>query len=85
MNKKTGISLRIEEEKINKLDRLAKLTKRDRSFHINEAIENYLEVQDWQIDHINEALKQADNNEFASNDDILKVFGRWKFDGLKLH
>ena len=76
MNKKTGISLRIEEEKIDKLDKLAKLTKRDRSFHINEAIENYLEVQDWQIDRIKEALKHADNNDFASSDEILKVFSR---------
>lgn len=76
MNKKTGISLRIEEEKIDKLDKLAKLTKRDRSFHITEAIENYLEVQEWQINHIQEALKQADNNEFVSNDEVLEVFSR---------
>lgn len=76
MNKKTGISLRLEEEKIDKLDKLAKLTKRDRSFHINEAIENYLEVQEWQINHIKEALKQADNNEFVSDDEISKVFSR---------
>lgn len=76
MNKKTGISLRIEDEKIDKLDKLAKLTKRDRSFHINEAIENYLEVQDWQIDRIKEALRQADNNEFASNGEILKAFSK---------
>ena len=76
MTKKTGISLRIEEDKIEKLDALAKATQRDRSFHINEAIENYLEIQKWQIDHIKKAIRQADNDEFASEKDIQKILRR---------
>ena len=76
MTKKTGISLRIEEDKIDELDALAKATQRDRSFHINEAIGNYLEIQKWQIDHIKKAIHQADNDEFASEKGIEKILKR---------
>jgi len=76
MSKKSGISLRIDDEKIEKLDHLSKITKRDRSFHINEAIENYLEVQEWQLRHIKDAIAEANNDEFASHKDLQKVLGR---------
>ena len=76
MSKKSGISLRIEDKKIEKLDQLSKITKRDRSFHINEAIEKYLEVQEWQLRHIKDALIEADHGEFASHKELQKVLGR---------
>lgn len=78
MGKKLGISLRIEEDKIEKLDQLAEVTQRDRSFLINEAIENYLEVQKWQVDHIKAALQQADDGDFASRADIESVLKKWQ-------
>lgn len=78
MGKKQGISLRIEESKIAELDQLADSTQRDRSFLINEAIENYLEVQKWQIDHIKAALKQADAGEFATDADVSKALKKWR-------
>ncbi len=78
MGKKLGISLRIEESKVEELDHLAEVTQRDRSFLINEAIENYLEVQKWQIDHIKAAMAQADAGSFASDEDISKVLKKWQ-------
>lgn len=78
MGKKLGISLRIEEDKIEELDQLAQVTQRDRSFLINEAIENYLEVQKWQVEHIKAALQQASDGEFASPDDVESVFKKWQ-------
>lgn len=60
--------------KKRKIDKFEILVKSNFSFYKNEEIENYLEVQEWQISHIKEALNQADNNEFASDNEILKVF-----------
>ena len=59
INKKT-VSFRREAEKIAALDKLAKLQTRDRTFLINEALDAYLEVQRWQIEHIKEGVRQAD-------------------------
>ena len=76
MSKKLGVSLRLEEEKVEQLDSLASATHRDRSFLITEAIDNYLEVQKWQINHIKAAIKQADDQDFASADDIKRVLSK---------
>ena len=62
---KHGVSLRIDDEKIKQLDRLAEVSKRDRTFIINEAIEAYLDTNKWQIEHIKASLTQADRGEFA--------------------
>jgi predicted transcriptional regulator len=78
MGKKLGISLRIEEGKIEELDQLAQVTHRDRSFLINEAIENYLEVQKWQVEHIKAAIQQADGGNFASESDVESVLKKWQ-------
>lgn len=75
---KLGISLRIDDSKIEELDQLAKATKRDRTFVINEAIESYLEVNKWQIDHIKASLKQANAEEFATAGDVEKVLKKWR-------
>jgi len=75
---KLGISVRIDDDKIEDLDRLAVAQKRDRTFVINEAIENYLEVNKWQVEHIKAALKQAELGEFASEQDVERVLSKWR-------
>ena len=76
MSKKLGVSLRLEEDKVEQLDSLAEATHRDRSFLISEAIDNYLEVQKWQINHIKNAIKQADSNDFASADELERILSK---------
>jgi len=75
---KHGISLRIDDEKIKQLDRLAEASKRDRTFIINEAIEAYLDANKWQMDHIKASLAQADRGEFAPSADVEKALKKWR-------
>ena len=58
-NKKT-VSFRLEAEKIDALDKLAKAQTRDRTFLLSQAVDAYLEVQRWQFEHIQEGVRQAD-------------------------
>lgn len=78
MEKKLGISLRIDEAKIAQIDLLAESTQRDRTFLITEAIDNYLEIQKWQIDHIKAAIKQADAKKFVSEADVARTLKKWQ-------
>ena len=71
------ISFRTEEETKKKLDQLAAAQKRDRSFVINEAINYYLSLQDWQIAHIKEGVRQAKNKEFATDKEIRDILEKW--------
>lgn len=70
---KTTISFRMDEARKPALDALARSQQRDRSFLINEALDNYLEVQAWQIDHISRGLSEADRDEFVSSDDMAET------------
>lgn len=70
------IRFRLESEKRAALDAVASALDRDRSYIINEAIEAYLDVQRWQIDHVREGLRQADAAEFATEAEMKTTFSR---------
>ena len=73
-SKKT-ISFRLKPEKVAALDNLARAQTRDRTFLLNEAVEAYLEVQRWQIEHIQEGVRQADA---GMGEDHGKVRAKWR-------
>ncbi len=75
---KLGVSLRIDHDKIDEIDRLAKAQKRDRTFVINEAIETYLDINKWQTEHIKASLAQAERGEFAKPSEVDKAFKKWR-------
>lgn len=77
MTKET-ISFRIEREKKAALDGVAAELDRDRSYVINEAVDAYLEVRQWQLEHIREGLRQAQAGEFATEDEVRQAFARWR-------
>ena len=60
MSKET-ISFRIEAGKRAAVDELAAALDRDRSAIINDAIEAYLELHHWQVEHIKRGLAEADS------------------------
>jgi len=77
MGKQT-ITFRVDAQKRKALDAIAAGLDRDRSYILNEAIENYLEVHQWQLAHIKEGLRQADAGEFAKDSEVAAAFARWR-------
>jgi predicted transcriptional regulator len=75
---KTSISFRTDTEVRDELDALAKNQQRNRSFLINEALNNYLDLQRWQIEHIQKGLDAADRGEFVSNEEMKAKFAELK-------
>jgi predicted transcriptional regulator len=73
-----GITVRLDPEKRHRLDALAQALDRDRSYVVNEAIDAYLAVHDWQILHVAEGLRQAHADAFATEAEIDAAFDRWK-------
>jgi predicted transcriptional regulator len=74
-NKKT-ISFRLEAEKVAALDELAKVQTRDRTFLLSQAVDAYLDVQRWQIEHIKEGLRQADSGMGADHEEVRAKWRR---------
>ena len=72
------ISFRLETHKKDALDAIATALDRDRSYVLNEAIDAYLEVHQWQIQHIRKGIRQADAGKFASKAEVAAAFKRWR-------
>jgi predicted transcriptional regulator len=71
MGKET-ISFQIESEKRAALDEVAAALERDRSAVINEALDAYLDLQDWQVEHIRRALAEAESGvEGVPHEDVF--------------
>jgi predicted transcriptional regulator len=77
MNKQT-ITFRVDAQKRKALDDIAAEIDRDRSYVINEAISNYLEVHQWQVAHIKEGLRQAEAGKFATDSEVSAAIARWR-------
>lgn len=75
---KDTITFRLDPEKREALDEIAVGLDRDRTYVLNEAIELYLELHRWQVAHILEGIRQADAEEFATDDQVEEAFARWR-------
>lgn len=77
MDKQT-VSFRLDTDKVEALDDLAKAMDRDRTYLLNEAVDAYLEIQEWQIEHLKAAIKQADAGKFMEHEEVRKMAARWR-------
>jgi RHH-type rel operon transcriptional repressor/antitoxin RelB len=75
--KSATVSAKLEASIAKKLDLLAKATDRSRSFLVAEAIETYVKDQAWQIQAIQEGIKEADRGNFATDKEVKKAFKKW--------
>jgi len=74
----TTMTVRLEDDVKERLDRLAGVTERSKSFLAAEAIRTYVENNEWQLAEIGAALKEADAEDFATDKDVAKLAKKWK-------
>jgi predicted transcriptional regulator len=71
MQQKT-VTFRAPGDKIKALDSLAALQQRDRSFILNEAVDQYLSLNDYHVALINEGIRQADAGELVPHEEVRR-------------
>ena len=74
----TTMTLRIDDDVNDRLDRLADATQRSKSFPAAEAIREFVENNEWQIREIKAALEKAHAGDFASDQDVAALAKKWK-------
>ena len=77
MKKGALISLRIEEDLADRLNNLAIATGRTKSFVAGKAIEDYLALQEWQVQAIKDGIVAADRGELLDHEEAVKVLASW--------
>ena len=76
----TTMTIRLEPELKQRLDGLAEATQRSKSFLAAQAIREFVDLNEWQIQEIRRALVEADSDDFASDELVRDVLGKWGVD-----
>ncbi len=77
MSQSTTMTIRLDPELKTRLDKLAAVTHRSKSFLASEAVREFIEINEWQIREIKAALKEADDGDFATPEEEAAVFSKW--------
>ena len=77
MDKQT-VSFRLDAEKVEALDDLARILDRDRTYLLNQAVEAFLDVQQWQVEHIRAGIRQADAGNLLDHAEVKRRAGKWR-------
>ncbi|MBR0750660.1 CopG family ribbon-helix-helix protein [Bradyrhizobium jicamae] len=75
--KSTTFTVRVDTDVKKRLERLAKSTGRSRSFLAAEAINGYLDVNEWQVEGIKRAIASLDRGERIPHDQVKDWVASW--------
>ena len=64
-------SIRLEDEKLSRIDRLATAIDRSRSWVMNQAIEQYLDHEEWFAQAVVEGVEAADRGDLVSHGEAV--------------
>ncbi|MDQ1390686.1 MAG: hypothetical protein QOF56_4140 [Acidobacteriaceae bacterium] len=73
----TTMTIRLESAVKDRLERLSEATRRTKSFLAAEAIREYVETNEWQIQEIRSAIAEANAGDFASDRDVTTLTDNW--------
>ena len=73
----TTVSVRIDPASKKRLEKLAKSTGRSRSFLAAEAINEYLDSNEWQVAGIQKAMASLDRGEGVAHERIREWVNSW--------
>ncbi len=70
------ISFRAPAAKVKILDEIASLQDRDRTYLINEALDQYLDLNQYQLGQIREGLRQANSGKLLDHAELKRKIAR---------
>jgi predicted transcriptional regulator len=73
-----SMTITLEPSLRQRLVELAQATQRDETTLIEEALSHFLDLQEWQRQRIEQGLAAADRGEFASDDDLARILGKYE-------
>ena len=71
------MSVRLPDEVEQQLGQLAQSTGRTKSWLANQAIQDYLAREAWQITEVEAALREADAGDCVPEKEMMAKFNRW--------
>jgi predicted transcriptional regulator len=76
MSAEKTTTIRMDSRTLKRVDGLADAICRSRAWVINEAIERYLDYEEWFVGEVKHALKQAEAGELIDHEAVVKKWER---------
>jgi predicted transcriptional regulator len=73
---KRSITFMVDSEKIGQLDALASTKERDRSFVLNEAIDQYLDLNDYHTRLIEQGIADFEAGRVSSHEEVGRALAK---------
>lgn len=73
-------TVRIEDSTLMRIDGIAKELSRPRSWVINQALERYLEYEEWFVKEVKDGLSEVARGDVASDEEVVERFKKWGVD-----
>jgi len=77
MEKQT-VSFRLASDKVSALDELAASRDRDRTYLLDEAVQAYLDTQQWHLEQIRTGIADADAGRVIDHRKVKAMAARWR-------
>ncbi len=70
------MTVRVEPRTRKALDGIAASLDRDRTYVVNQALESYIDIHQWQLDHIRQGLREANAGKFVPPAEVKRRIAR---------
>jgi predicted transcriptional regulator len=70
-------TVRLDDKILDRVDGLAKVLSRSRSWVINQAIDRFLEYEEWFVREVEDGLAEVEKGEVASHEEVVATFRKW--------
>jgi len=70
------VSFRTDIKKVEALDALAALQERDRSYLLNQAVDNFLDLQQYHISLIESGIREAEAGELVDHAEVKDMISK---------
>jgi RHH-type rel operon transcriptional repressor/antitoxin RelB len=70
------MTVRLDDQLKERLEKLAVFTRRSKSFLAAEAISEYLKIQEWPINEVEKGIAEADSGQLVDHSSIVKYWER---------
>ena len=70
------MTVRVEPRTRKALDEIAASLDRDRTYVVNQALDSYIDVHQWHLDHIRQGLRESNGGKFVPPAEVNRRIAR---------
>jgi predicted transcriptional regulator len=70
-------TIRLDNDTLGRIDGLANNLSRSRSWVINQAIERFLDYEEWFVQEVKDGLDEVERGDIATDEEVIARFRKW--------